>query len=269
MPQYQSSVQLKARARGQLLGNYSTAISVFLLAAVIGGFAYVLINIITPPSSIGNTVYYVTFFALSLLIGLLNFGKAFFFLNMATEHPFAVTDVFFGFKRYGNKILQIQIRLTFIQYACLLPLLLLSHFLTAGIDTTALLSQPNVTADAALATSAVADSFTKDGPLILILGLLSAAGLIICLYFSLSFSQAFRLLLFSPNQSPKELLFASRDFMKGHKGRLLYLWIGFLPLYLLGLFSCCIGLLWIQPYVELTSAHFFWDIKNIPTEITA
>ena len=49
--------------------------------------------------------------------------------------------------------------------------------------------------------------------------------------------------------------------MKGHKGRLFYIELSFLPLLLLGAVSL-IGLLWVIPYMQMTYAVFYFDIMK-------
>ena len=50
--------------------------------------------------------------------------------------------------------------------------------------------------------------------------------------------------------------------MKGKKLRLLYLEFSFLPLLLLSILSFGIGLLWLQPYMQMTYTFFFLDLMN-------
>ena len=80
---------------------------------------------------------------------------------------------------------------------------------------------------------------------------------------SLIYQQAFYLLHDFPQYSARELLTMSRLLMKGHKGRLFYIYVSFLPLVLVSLLSCGIAMLWVAPYMAATQAEFFLDvIKN-------
>ena len=54
----------------------------------------------------------------------------------------------------------------------------------------------------------------------------------------------------------------SRQIMKGHKGRLFYISISFLPLYLLGIFSFFIAFLWLLPYTNTVMANFYMDLMK-------
>ena len=48
----------------------------------------------------------------------------------------------------------------------------------------------------------------------------------------------------------------------GYSGRLFYIELSFLPLFLLGLISCCLPILWIYPYMEAVKANFYLDLMK-------
>ena len=86
--------------------------------------------------------------------------------------------------------------------------------------------------------------------------------MIISTLFLLVFSQCFYLMLDFPDYSAEQLLRSSMQVMRGHKGRLFYLHVSFLPLLLLALLSCGVGMLWIRPYMQMTYTCFFLDLMN-------
>jgi uncharacterized membrane protein len=63
-----------------------------------------------------------------------------------------------------------------------------------------------------------------------------------------------------PQYTAPELIRMSIRLMKGHKGRLFYIQLSFFPLWVLSMFSCGIGILWLLPYMEATSANFYLDL---------
>jgi uncharacterized membrane protein len=84
---------------------------------------------------------------------------------------------------------------------------------------------------------------------------------------SLTYQQAFYLLHDFPQYSAGELLRMSRRLMVGHKGRLFYIYVSFIPLILLSLLSFGIALLWVFPYISTTKTEFFLNvIKNSAPE---
>ena len=56
----------------------------------------------------------------------------------------------------------------------------------------------------------------------------------------------------------------SRKLMSGHKGRLLRLYISFIPLVLVSVFSCGIAMLWVMPYMNAALAEFYLDVVRKP-----
>ena len=63
-----------------------------------------------------------------------------------------------------------------------------------------------------------------------------------------------------PEYDAKKALAFSRELMKNNKGRFTYLLVSFIPLFLLGMLSCCVGYLWIIPYMQATLAQFYLDL---------
>ena len=96
----------------------------------------------------------------------------------------------------------------------------------------------------------------------LLFSVFTIIGTVILVIVSLTFSQAYYLLQDFPQYSAKELLQMSRQIMKGHKARLFYIELSFVPLLLLGILSCCIGLLWIIPYMASVKANFYMDLMT-------
>ena len=89
-----------------------------------------------------------------------------------------------------------------------------------------------------------------------------AIGLCVYLPLSLGIALSFYLMFDFPQKSGKEILLLCWRLMKGKKLRLLYLEFSFLPLLLLSILSFGIGLLWLQPYMQMTYTFFFLDLMN-------
>lgn len=230
---YKSSAELKSLAKGDLLGKYGTAIPVFLVYFMLSWILNMILAFVADTSSIpGIVVYYILTFLGSLFTSILLLGTYRFYMNLVSGRQYKVTDVFYGFKYHPDKMILITLIQTLLILLCMVPCIvfLILYFVT---DNVMLL----------LAAT--------------ILGIIGFAGGTII---NLNLSQAYYLLLEFPAYSAKELLKASRDLMKGHKGRLFYIQISFLPLALLACLSCGIALLWIMPYMQATYTHFYFDI---------
>lgn len=70
------------------------------------------------------------------------------------------------------------------------------------------------------------------------------------------------ILLDNPACSPAEALRRSRLMTRGHKGEMLRLWLGFLPLLLLCLGTYGFGMLWVRPYFHTAMGELYLELKH-------
>ena len=228
-----SSSQLKQEAKGMMLGKYRTAISVLLTAELILTIVTFFTNPETVISITGAIIQLMITFIIILLHGILMVGESAFYLNIACNQPYKLSDLFTGFKLHPDKAILIQL---FIQVLSLLPMI-----------------PPIVVLVVFFLTSAKAELF-------LIFCILLIIGCFISWGIALSYSQSYYLLLDFPNYNTKQLLKMSRKIMKGNIGRLLYIQVSFIPMTLLGLISFGLGLLFIKPYQNMTYALFYLNL---------
>ena len=233
MNQHRSSSELKALAKGSLLGKYGTAISALLTIKLITlAVAFITSNAVNRGSTYGILIYYAISLIIELIAAVFTVGQISFYLNIACKRSYKVSDVFSGFQTHPDKAIIIKFLFLVILLVCLLPFIAILIFYY----------------------------ITKNSILLMFLSILGVLGVIINIYFMLHFSQSFYLLLDFPDKSCAELMKLSKEIMKGNKGRLFYLYIGFIPFLLLGLFSCGIGFLFIIPYMNMTMTHFYLDL---------
>jgi uncharacterized membrane protein len=76
----------------------------------------------------------------------------------------------------------------------------------------------------------------------------------------LGYSMAFYIMYDNPEMKPLEALKKSQIMMKGYKGKLFLLWLSFVGWAILGLFTVCIGYLWLYPYISV--ANFYENLKQ-------
>jgi len=233
-----TSSQLKQVARGLMIGKYRNAITVLL------GYELILstLTLLTAPTStslIGSIFGFIINFIIVLLGSILQVGQFSFYLNIACEQPYQLSDLFTGFKIHPDKIIITRLISSFLTTLPLIPALVVMII--------AVYSHNMIT--------------------ILFIGcMLLILGSILSWWIGLRFSQVHYLLLDFPEYSSRELLKMSWKLMKGNTGRLFYIQVSFLPLMLAGLLSFGIGLLFITPYQSMTHALFYLDIiqsKNI------
>lgn len=246
MEHYLSSASLKAQAKGQLFGKYGVLIGALLLQLLCTEPLQFMCTLLFGQS----TPFFVILssavtFLISLYSGLFSAGEAFLYLKVSCNQKPRISDLFFCFKNDPIKVIKLQAVLAGISTLAMLPASLAACFL----DTTALVGS-------SVSTTLPSGS----GGLFLLYAIFLVIGLVILVYASLVFSQCYYLMLDFPDYTAGELLKMSMQLMKGHKGRLFYIRLSFLPLMLLGLFSCCIGFLWVSPYMQAVNAGFYLDL---------
>ena len=229
-----TSAQLKQAARGIMIGKYRNAISILLASNLIIS-TLSLFTTIASNSYIGLAIGFIINFIITLFGSILMVGQRSFYLNIACEQPYQFSDLFTGFKVYPDKTIITQL---IIQVLTILPIL--PAFIVMFITT-------------AFYAENIILSFLAACFLLII-------GTSISWWISLKYSQVYYLLLDFPDYSSKELLKMSWKLMKGNVGRLLYIQVSFLPLTLAGLLSFGIGLLFVQPYQNMTYTLFYLDI---------
>jgi len=77
---------------------------------------------------------------------------------------------------------------------------------------------------------------------------------------ALNYSQSFFILYDNPDMSVSEAIKESIRLMNGKKWKLVGLGLSFIGWLLLGVLTCCIGLLWVLPYMYTAYACFYQDL---------
>ena len=92
--------------------------------------------------------------------------------------------------------------------------------------------------------------------------LLAAIALIPAVLFALPYCLAVYVLLDDPNRPARDALRQSRRLTRGQRGRIFRLWLGFLPLCLLGIGSFGVGFLWIRPYFHTAMGEVYLELTG-------
>lgn len=79
---------------------------------------------------------------------------------------------------------------------------------------------------------------------------------------AISYSMTFYILADNPTLSPSEVLARSKRMTYGYKMKLFHLFLRFFLLAILCVLTLGIGFLWLIPYVHITMAKFYDDIKD-------
>lgn len=86
---------------------------------------------------------------------------------------------------------------------------------------------------------------------------------------ALSYAMVFYILADNPTLKPDDVLERSKQMMDGYKLKLFYMFFRFFLLALLCVLTLGIGFLWFIPYVNITMAEFYEDIKDEPTHLNS
>jgi uncharacterized membrane protein len=79
---------------------------------------------------------------------------------------------------------------------------------------------------------------------------------------ALSYSMTFFILADNPDLKPRDALEESERLMDGHKWRLFKLYLSFIGWFILSALTAGIGYLFLQPYLQLSIANFYEDLKG-------
>ena len=240
MKRYKENYELKNSAKDTLDGKYGGAVLIIFLSALISQTARFFISSIAVTTM--NTVYYSTgsesvstaisfvfdliLLAANVVLGVMNAGITLYFLKIACGQPYAVRDLFYGFRTDSSKILTIEGAMVLCQTIFLWPCQYLAQQYLSTQDEKWLF----------YALAAMLIGF--------------------CIYIPISLGIG---MSFYP---AREVLSICWRLMKGQRGRLFFLELSFLPLILLCILSFGIGFLWLNPYMQMTYTCFFLDLMN-------
>ncbi|MFO7968503.1 MAG: DUF975 family protein [Candidatus Izemoplasmatales bacterium] len=77
-----------------------------------------------------------------------------------------------------------------------------------------------------------------------------------------SYSMTFFILVDNPDLQPTEAIDRSREMMSGNKGKLFMLYLSFIGWFLLVILTFGIGYIFLEPYIQMTVANFYEDLKQ-------
>lgn len=254
---YMTYSQLRNSAKARLAPFTGKLVGVaaleFGLTIIISQVTSVLTLFATAPA-LQFLFYLLSVMISGIFIRLLNAGIQYLFLKLYCGRPFSTSDLFYAFKNQTKTCTLLALVLSLITTIPTLPAYYFSLQFTAVFEdfSTAMLSSPAAASTVTLPPEAMSS-------LTLMLFCYTPA-LIVTTILELVYSQAYYLILDFPSCSVKEALRKSRLLMRGHKGRLFYIQVCFLPLLLLAVLSCGIGMLWIAPFIYAVQTEFYLDL---------
>ena len=233
MNSYKTTTEMKSAARALLQGKYKEYIGAYITAELILTLISMAASSVLPTDTTWGMVFDVAIsFVLGLISSVFLLGIIYYTMNICKRQPYKLGDVFYGFKSHPDKAIICQFLFLLAAVVCALPAILFGILY-------------DITGNSL---------FTIVMSVFLVIGLTA----LIILYLSLYF--VFYLILDYPDATIKELIVYCANMMRGHRIKFFYLYASFLPLYILGILSLGIGLLFVEPYVNVTVAQFYLDV---------
>lgn len=167
------------------------------------------------------------------LFGMLQIGYHYIVLKVHCDQPFSAGDIFYAFSRQTKSSFLLA---SFMSVISVVPLMLYNILLNWYVSSSKIMPF-------------AVKFFTYISAVILILIL------------KLVYAQIYFLMLDFPACPVKQLLKNSRRLMRGHKKRLLFIQLRLYLFFLIGcICTCCIGALWINPFIYMVNAKFYLDL---------
>lgn len=229
----------KTYAKETLKGNFSIPILSILVIAGINMLISQLTGVLFRGSSVWNIIFGQLFlFIVTLIMGIFSAGLSYMFLNMARGRAYSFKDLLYFFKNHPDRVITVGFVFGIIDLIVSVPSFYVSYFVDPG---TTLESQ--------------LDWLTK-------FGLTIVLSLTLNLLITLPMALTYYLLADNLELGGIDALRQSVKYMRGNIIKYLFLQISFLPLLVLSAFTLYIALLWIVPYMEMSSVMFYRDIMG-------
>lgn len=233
MTLYKGNKALKADARESLLGHLTIAVfSVFLCMLTTS----VIIEMITHFRSESQLIYLVlsciVFFVVNTVSNMLRIGLAGIFLQLQYRRDTRIKDLFCAFRYNSDSAVIISGFIALLELACMLP---------------------------SIVATSVSSATGNDSLRILII-VLTAAGALGTVLIRLRYALCSYLFLDYPQFSAGELIRGSTKLLRGNFGRLIKLYLSFIPLFFLGFLSFGVASLWVTSYYNAAQAAFYKDL---------
>lgn len=227
--------ELKRIARGNLEGHYLEIIQIFVLCNL-------LVSLIKSPFSMmttddiftnQNLIYIIAVILITIASTVLTVGQYCLHLSIARTGTCKVKDFLYPIKYDSNRLIFAEIFLWLLRLIGLLPI------------------------GGAFAIIFLYENVNEYFVLLLML-----IGCICFTLIELTFGLLYFVLIDNDDFTVLEAFKTTRQLIKHHLGRYLYLKISFLGMYVLTILTFGIGMLWVQPYIMQTTTLFYLDIKG-------
>lgn len=242
---------LKRYARGALSGKYSSVILALIIVEALSFFSGSIAGELFPGSTTVDMVLGNVFtFIVTLLVNVVTAGMGYMYLNIARGKEYSMSDLFYFYKHHPDRVITAAFVLALISVITMLPANLYNY----SYDFSTVMNSA-----AAYITAAEVEALAEYAVHFL---LLMIVGLLVCQIVTIPLEMTYFLLADHPQMKGMEAVKESIKMMKGSFWRMLLLKLSFLPLLVLSGFTFYIALLWVLPYINMTSVMFYRDLRG-------
>ena len=228
-----TSSQLKQLARESLAHRFSLPVMAYVITFGIIMLVNMLLAALFPDT--GNSIsYLVISFITDMLLSILSVGPVTILLDMSRGSDGQLSDLLYAFRHQPDRIIVSQLIISLLSTVIFLPGILV--FMLSSIF------------------------YTAFG--IMIASLLIFAAVIGSVVIRLDFALVTPLYIDNPQTSAIDLLRESHDLMQGNRLRYFVLELSFIPIMLLAVVACFVGLLWAVPYTQMTLLEFYRELTG-------
>jgi uncharacterized membrane protein len=259
---YKSNRELKYLARMQTGRYMGILIGTVLLNLIISyGVTDIVTTLVPSNGTVGYIINYVAVYIAQIIVSVLDVGVAFIFMKSACNMKSSIKDLFFGYQHHFGRAVRIGLVIVTINSICMIPLDIATIQFADIIDNNAFFNNliggtSSDTYEMLEAYSVFASSAMKYYVVMLVCSLVSSL-------LRLPFFPAYYMLLDFPNQSITEILKKCFEVMHGNMLRLVWMYVSFIPLILLSMFTFGIAFIWVIPYMKMTAANFYLDMMAV------
>lgn len=236
-----SSAELKSYARAVLKGKWGIFIgtnAMYLLISV--GTSFVTNRL--PLAHLGYAALIIRFviqLIISIFTQLLFVGLRFQALLACRGQAIGIDNLFYAFSHNPDRFIKVALVQALITFFTWLPL-----------DVTPTSLELFLSHDTAL-------------PVYFIFFVVYLFVAIFLFVLTLALTLDFYLLIDNPQMQAMDALKTSWRLMKGNKSRFFYISLSFIGVTLLGIIAFGIGMLWVLPYTQVTTAFFYFDVIGV------
>lgn len=231
--------ELKGLARQAMSGNTGWLILAMVSYSLLGFAGSMITDMFFPGSDVPSLILSQAFyFLLTLVFGVFCAGVRLLYLNAARGREYSLDTLIYFFKNNPDHVIVSTFAVALISLLVSIPINIYTYHLEVGNT----VEEQMMWAVQTLALTALSSLLAE--------------------LLTIPFEMIYFLLADNPRMSGAEALRGSVKMLKGKVGKLLLLKISFIPLMILSIFTLYLALLWILPYMEMTTVMFYRDLRG-------